>query len=82
MRWLYYLAGSLEVMEVLGTCDEVLKLVAAAICKPSEDPAKLAMSQSEALDLASESSSAMKPAQTEAPSVLPGTHVLTIATAK
>ena len=69
-------------MEVLGTCDEVLKLVSAAICKPSDAPATLTLPQSEAQDIASELPAAKKSGNAEPSSVLPGAHVLTIATAE
>lgn len=72
--------GSLEVMEILGTCDEVLKLVAAAVCKPPGAPTDLPEPPSKPLKPPDQPSAAPATELEEGPSVLPGSNVLTIAT--
>ncbi|KAK9835442.1 hypothetical protein WJX74_000122 [Apatococcus lobatus] len=71
---------SLEVLEVLGTCDEVLKLVAAAVCKPAGATPDLLEPPSKPLEPPDQPLAAKKPGQEEASGVLPGANVLTIAT--
>lgn len=73
-------AGSLEVMEVLGTCDEVLQLVAAAVCKPSGATPNLPEPPSKPLEPPDQPGASQQPGQKEATNVLPGASVLTIAT--
>ena len=72
--------GSLEVMEVLGTCDEVLELVAAAVCKPAGAPTDLLEPPSKSLKPPNQPSAAQASELEESTSVLPGANVLTIAT--
>ena len=70
-------------MEVLGTCDEVLKLVAAAVCKPAGTPTDLSnVPQPAVADSAEQPPAAKKTGKKEASKVLPGANVLTIATAE
>ena len=67
-------------MEVLGTCDEVLKLVAAAVCKPAGATPDVPEPPSKPLEAPDQPKAAKQPGPKEATNVLPGASVLTIAT--